>query len=277
MIKLNYYVRRKPELSASEFEAYWREQHAPIWSRVAEVLGVRRYSQVYDSKDEPAALALRTGYRVTGEAYDGLSVACWAEIGVLESALATQAGQAAWNELFEDEKRFIDHQRSMLSFGTDHAVINPRGKMVASEGSELVRGAYFPQSLPGLELGELHRHWIAIHGGLTHDFSTYSPNIRYFQVHRVENAIAESMRKARGMTLTDRYFGHAEIWTSAGELERTGQNPRRQQLFPLFIDDIEAFCDMSEGYFIVGKERHFVDQDIYSAPLPRPAFTACGH
>ena len=38
--------------------------------------------------------------------------------------------------------------------------------------------------------------------------------------------------------------------------------------------DIEAFCDMDDGYFIIGKEHHFVDKDIYTLPLPKPAFTS---
>lgn len=273
MIKLNFYVRRNPNLSADEFRAYWRDNHGAIWSKFADTLGVRRYAQVYDEPSDPVAVALKEGYKVTADAYDGYSVACWSQIEVLEAALETVEGKAAWAEILEDEKEFIDHKRSMLSFGTDHAVINPRGKLYASEDSEMVRGAYFPKSLPGIALREVHRHWIAIHGGLTHDLSTYSPNIRYFQVHSVENSIAEAMRADRGMHPSERYFGHAEAWISAAELERAGKNPRRQELFPIFIADIEAFCDMDTGYFIIGKERHFVDEDIYTLPLPQPAFT----
>lgn len=273
MIKLNYYVRKKPGMSADEFRLYWREKHGPLWAELADVLGVRRYTQVYDAPEHPCSRALHEGYRVTGEAYDGLSIACWSEIAVLEKALKTEKGAAAWQAIFEDEKELIDHERSMLSFGTDHPVINPRGKLYADEESELVRGAYFPKGLPGIELGELHRHWIAIHGGLAHDFSAHSPNIRYFQVHSVENEIAKDMRKARGTTPRERYFGHAEVWISEAEMEKAAQSPRRQELFPIFIADIEAFCDMDAGYFVIGKERHFVDKDIYTLPLPQPEFT----
>ena len=273
MIKLNFYVRRKPGMTDDEFRTHWSETHGPLWAESADILGVRRYTQIYDSKDHPAALALRQGYSVEGEPYDGYSVACWSEISVLEAALATKEGQAAWDRIFEDEKAFVDHPHSMLSFGTDHPVINPAGKMLASEESDLVRGAYFPHGLEGIELSELQRHWIAIHGGLAHDFSEYSPNIRYFQVHRVEQQIADRMRSVRGMQSDPRYFGHAEIWTSFPVIEEKAAHPRRQELFPIFIADIEAFCEMSEGYFIIGKEKHFVDKDIYTMPLPQPEFT----
>lgn len=272
MIRLNYYVRRKSGMPVDEFQACWREKHGPLWAEFAETLGVRRYVQVHDNPGHPIAKGLKEGYRVIGEPYDGVSVACWAEIAVLEKALATDDGKAAWAALLDDERQFIDHERSMLSFGTDHPVINPRGKLVASEESDMVRGIYFPQGLPGLELAELQRHWIAIHGGLTHDFSEHSPNIRYFQVHSVDHAVADDMRKARGMSKGSNYFGHAEIWTSPAEQERAAQSPRRAELFPYYIADIEAFTDMDTGYFVIGKEYYFVDKDIYTLPLPQPVF-----
>jgi hypothetical protein len=273
MIKLNFYLRKKPGTSTEDFQSRWRDTHGPLWAKHADALGLRRYTQIYDDPSHPVAKALKEGYSVVGDGYDGLSVACWSEIAVLEDALKTEKGAAAWQEILADENEFIDHESSMLSFGTDHAVLNPRGKLYADEGSDMVRGAYFPKGLSGIELGELHRHWIAIHGGLTHDLSAYSPNIRYFQVHSVENAVAADMRVARGMQPSERYFGHAEVWISQAELDKAGENPKRQELFPLFIADIDAFCDMDTGYFIIGKEQHFVDKDIYTLPLPQPAFT----
>ncbi|MFK7957571.1 MAG: EthD domain-containing protein [Lysobacterales bacterium] len=273
MIKLNYYVRRKPGMSVDDFQQYWKDSHGPLWAKFADLLGVRRYVQVADLPDHPISAGYKEGYRVVGEPYDGVAVACWAEIAVLEDALATSEGREAWSAILEDEGQFIDHQRSMLSFGTDHAVINPRGKLVASEQSDLLRGIYFPRGLEGLELPELQRHWIAIHGGLTHDFSEHSPNMRYFQVHAVDNAVADAMRKARGMKKAPNYFGHAEIWTCPAEVEKAAQSPRRTELFPYYIADIEAFCDMDTGYFVMGKEDYFVDKDIYTLPLPQPAFT----
>lgn len=273
MIKLNYYIRRKPGLSVEKFQQYWRENHGPLWEKFADALGVRRYTQVRDNPSDTIAEYLKAGYSVTGEPYDGYSVACWSEIRVLEEALKTGSGAKAWQAILEDEKEFVDHESSMLSFGTDHAVLNPRGKLYANEESDMVRGAYFPKGLAGIELDEIHRHWIAIHGGLTHDLSSHSPNIRYFQVHSVENRVAKDMRASRGMKPSERYFGHAEVWISQAEIDKASKNPIRKELFPIFIADIEAFCDMDTGYFVIGKEHHFVDLPIYTLPLPQPAFT----
>lgn len=272
MIRLNYYIRRNPGLSVDDFKSHWNE-HGKLWAKFAETLGVRRYVQVCDLPDHPVAQTYKTGYSVVGEAYDGVSVGNWAEIAVLETALETAEGQAAWRAIFESEKGFIDHSRSILAFGIDHPVINPRGKIVATEESDLVRGFYFPESLRSLERSELQRHWIAVHGGLTHDFSTWSFNMRYFQVHRVDNAIADAMQEARGMPDNPWHFGCAEVWSCMAEMEKAAKNPRRLELFPYYIADIEAFCDTSKGYFVVGKEKFFVDKDIYTLPLPQPEYT----
>ena len=39
MIKLTFCLRRLPHLSREEFQAYWRETHAPLVAERAEVLG----------------------------------------------------------------------------------------------------------------------------------------------------------------------------------------------------------------------------------------------
>src|SRR4051795_9544126 len=45
VIKLVFCLRRKPTLSREDFQAYWREIHAPLVAERAEVLQIRRYVQ----------------------------------------------------------------------------------------------------------------------------------------------------------------------------------------------------------------------------------------
>ena len=86
----------------------------------------------------------------------------------------------------------------------------------------------------------------------------------------MEFPIAQDMRTARGIEHNPRHFGHAEAWSSREEMDFAAANPRRQELFPLFLADIDAFCDKTRGYFLAGKEFHLVDDEIYSLPLPVP-------
>ena len=47
MIKLVFALRHRPELSLEDFQAYWRERHAPLVARHAADLGIRRYVQAH--------------------------------------------------------------------------------------------------------------------------------------------------------------------------------------------------------------------------------------
>lgn len=270
MIRLDYYVRRKPELSQEEFQARWLQDHGKLWVRHAEVLGVKRYTQLHDWPDHPVARLYRNGWGITGEAYDGVSTAYWPSYKVLEQALATATGTAAMTEILADELQLIDTSRSILSFGIVHPIINPPAKITASEENEVVRGVYFPEGLPQYDVETIQRHWIAVHGGLTCEYMVTSPNRRYLQVHAIEYPVADAMRRARGMTHGLHHFGHADVCSSEDDFARSTKNPRRQELFPLYIADIDAFADCNTGYFVVGKEFYLVDDELYALPLPQP-------
>ena len=190
---------------------------------------------------------------------------------MLEDALATNTGCDAMAEILADEKSIIDTPRCILSFGIVHPVLNPRGKLVASEETDVFRCVYFPEGLPEYTREDIQRHWMAVHAWLTHEYSDNSPHKRYFQVHAVEYPLAEELRKARGIVRSARHFGHAEAWSSQEEFDRASRDPRRQHVLPMFLADIDAFCDKSRGYFLSGKEFHLVDEEIYTLPLPTPA------
>jgi hypothetical protein len=270
MIRLDYYVRRKPELEQEDFQAQWLQEHGRLWVKHAEALGVRRYTQVHDWPDHPVCEAWRTGYGVQGQPYDGVSTAYWPSYRVLVDAMATVEGLAGMADILAHEKRIIDTPKCILSFGIVHPVLNPRGKVVASEETDVFRCMYFPEGLPQFSVEKIQRHWIAVHAWLTHEYSASSPNKRYFQVHAVEYPIAEDMRAARGIVHNLRHFGHAEAWSCQEEFQQAANNPRRQELLPMFLADIDAFCDKNRGYFLAGKEFHLVDDEMYTLPLPTP-------
>ena len=53
MIRLNYFLRRLPNLSLDAFHEYWREEHAVILTKHASALRVRRYVQAHTLPDDP--------------------------------------------------------------------------------------------------------------------------------------------------------------------------------------------------------------------------------
>ena len=270
MIRLDYYIRRKTGASPQNFENWWTGRHADLWRNHAETLGIRRHVQLVGDPENSIGIGYRKAYDATGEPFDGLATTCWADIRILQAALETPAGQVAYQEILADEPEHIDTSRCRLSFGVNHAVIFPREKIEATKETDYTRIAYFPDTLPGLAIPEVQSHWIAVHGGLTQDYAPNSPNAKYIQVHCCENELASRMRADRNMAKNDRHFGHAEVWTSPADQERAANNPRRQELFPLYIEDIENFADSHTGYLLAGKDHYVVNKEIYTSPLPKP-------
>ena len=121
MIKLVYCLRRLPELSREEFQRYWRENHAPLVKKHSQTLRIRRYAQVHTS-DDPMNEALRAT-RPGPDPYDGVAELWWESVDEFAAATASPEGRKAGEELLEDERRFIDMERSALWVAQEHAIV----------------------------------------------------------------------------------------------------------------------------------------------------------
>jgi uncharacterized protein (TIGR02118 family) len=123
MIKLVFSLRRKPEMTREEFQAYWRHEHASLVSRHAEALRIRRYVQTHALSSEVAA-AQSAARGSEPDVYDGEAELWWDSLDDVIAAVSTPEGQQAAIELLEDERRFIDLERSPLWIGEEHVVVN---------------------------------------------------------------------------------------------------------------------------------------------------------
>ncbi|HYV56944.1 MAG TPA: EthD domain-containing protein [Candidatus Nitrosopolaris sp.] len=121
MIKLVFCLRRRPELSTSDFHLYWRETHAPLVRRHAATLRIQRYVQLH-TLDDTLNAALQ-GTRGGPEPYDGVAELWWNSRDDLAAAIATPEGQRAGAALLEDERRFIDLTQSPLWIAEEHPII----------------------------------------------------------------------------------------------------------------------------------------------------------
>jgi uncharacterized protein (TIGR02118 family) len=123
VIKLVFSLRRRPEMTREEFQDYWRDRHAPLVHRHAAALGIRRYVQTHArSSDVGTAQSAARGSEP--DAYDGQAELWWDSLDDLLAASSTPAGRQAAIELLEDERRFIDLERSPLWIGEEHAVVD---------------------------------------------------------------------------------------------------------------------------------------------------------
>jgi uncharacterized protein (TIGR02118 family) len=122
VIKLTFCLRRKDGLSREEFQTYWRQTHAPLVASVAETLNIRRYVQAHTMDD-----AINAGIgasRNAPEGFDGVAELWWDSLESLAAPGGTEEGRAAGALLLEDERRFIDLERSPLFFGEEHEIVN---------------------------------------------------------------------------------------------------------------------------------------------------------
>jgi uncharacterized protein (TIGR02118 family) len=121
MVKLIFCLRRRPDMSVEEFHRYWRDDHAPLVTRHAATLGIRRYVQLHTVPGPVNAMLAAS--RGGPEAYDGVAELWFDSAESLASSAATDEGMAAAAELAHDEERFIDHARSPLFVADEQAII----------------------------------------------------------------------------------------------------------------------------------------------------------
>ena len=122
MIKVVFSLRRRSDMTREEFQAYWRDRHAPLVSRHSEVLRIRRYVQTHTRASEVSA-AQSAARGSEADVYDGQAELWWDSLDDIVAAVSTPAGQQAAGELLEDERRFIDHELSPLWIGEEHLVV----------------------------------------------------------------------------------------------------------------------------------------------------------
>ena len=122
MVKLVFTLRRREGMTREEFQRYWREEHAPLLQRHADVLRVRRYIQVH-ARDTDLDEAVSASRGSEPRFYDGVAELWWDSFEDLVAGYSTEEGLAAAGALLEDEQKFIDLPRSPLWLGEENVVI----------------------------------------------------------------------------------------------------------------------------------------------------------
>ena len=122
MIKIVFMLRRREGTTREEFQRYWREEHAELVKRHAELLRIRRYVQTH-ARDTDLDHAIAESRGSEPRQYDGVAELWWDSIDDLMQAASSEAGQAAQQALLQDESRFIDLANSPVWLGEEIAVV----------------------------------------------------------------------------------------------------------------------------------------------------------
>ena len=123
MIKLTFCLRRQAHLSREEFQAYWRETHAPLVAARAEVLRIRRYVQVHTLTDVDGLHgAFQRRNDDSPEPFDGVAELWFDSLDDMGGD--DPARRQAQAELLADERNFIDLANSPMWLSEENPVVS---------------------------------------------------------------------------------------------------------------------------------------------------------
>lgn len=122
MYKLTFCLRRRPELTREEFQAYWRTTHAQLVADRAGPLRIRRYVQVHtvDLPGLHSAMQRRNGG--SPEPFDGIAE-IWVD-SIDDLASDDPALRSAGAELLADERNFIDLENSPMFVTSEQVIVD---------------------------------------------------------------------------------------------------------------------------------------------------------
>ena len=120
MIKLTFALVRLPGLTLEAFQTYWLETHAPLVATVRDILRIRRYVQLHSAEPE-ISVAIR-GSRNGPTQYDGVAQLWFDSVDDIAAAATNPEASDAARLLLEDERRFIDLERSPLWWGEEKVI-----------------------------------------------------------------------------------------------------------------------------------------------------------
>ncbi len=257
MIRLTYLLRRRGELSAEEFQRYWRDEHGPLVASHARRINALKYVQV-ETLDDPANAAMAESRGSMEPPYDGVAELWFENREALMEATSSDAGRRAAAELVEDEARFIDLASSPLWLNHEIPQVNPVPEnLVARERSNLVKLYYPLRCRDGWSEAAAQRYWYGQHGPMIRRQAAASGIRRYVQVHRIEDELEQVLRDARG-TAVEPYMGHAELWFDRTDLQLS--TLERREASRRAIEDENTFVDFARSAIWLAKEHLFVDR-----------------
>jgi hypothetical protein len=122
MIKIAFCLRRLSRLTHKEFLRHWYETHAPLVRKHQKVLHIVRYVQFHS---DLSVLSDRLrAFRNAPEPFDGIAEIWYENREALETLGRDPAARKASRELFEDERRFVDHSTSPIWAGVEKEIIS---------------------------------------------------------------------------------------------------------------------------------------------------------
>jgi uncharacterized protein (TIGR02118 family) len=118
--------------------------------------------------------------------------------------------------------------------------------------------------LPALSLAEFQGYWLNRHGPLVRRLQPALGMVRYVQVHRLDNELADSVRRARNAP--EPYDGIAELWWKNEEAYRAARGPEAREAGRLLLEDEAKFIDLPHSPLWLNREEEIYPASARLAP-----------
>lgn len=124
MIKLTMIVKRLPQMTYEQFDHHWSEYHAPLVASLQDSLNIIRYVQTVPNCYPSLDKIIQTSRQAQGFRFDGMAEIWWKDLEAMQRNRQSTEAIKALNTLIEDEKRFIDHSKSIVWYSTERSIIH---------------------------------------------------------------------------------------------------------------------------------------------------------
>lgn len=271
MITLNYLVRKKADISAEDFTAYWLGEHAIESLEVAHKMGVGRYTKCQTLHEDPANIDLQHMYGTASDAYDFVDQMVIGDLKDYKNALAVTDVQALLKALHERSSNYVDFSRSDYWFSVDIPQLYPRNAehIRALPNNTYLKIFYVPRRLDSLSLQEAQLHWNNCHGALARQYSEFLIYEKYVQGHRMESGVTRQLKNLLGTDFenVDSIIGQAEGWLDRRELVGLA-GPEVEDMMRMLVADIDLLVVPLESHIFATKEHVILSRRIINEPLP---------
>ena len=269
MIKLNYFVRKRADVTAEDFRAFWMGNHAEAVLQLVDKLGIRKYTKCETQHEDDVNKLLQQMYGSATDAYDFAEEMLINDLEEFKAGLNDADVQKQLQQLHEDSRAYVDVSRSDIWFSVDVPQVFTGEDCTATPDNTYLKAIYVGSYLPKLSLAEAQLHWNACHGGMARQFIKMLPYKQYSQGHRIESKITDQLKTILGAGFEDREraLGQAEAWIDR-RIVPSLQGPEVDRMMRMLVTDISLFVDTEISHMFATKEHVIHSRPLITEPIP---------
>jgi hypothetical protein len=269
MIKLNYFVRKRADVTAKDFHTFWMGNHAEKVLQLADKLGIRKYTKCETQHEDDVNKLLQQMYGSATDSYDFVEEMVINDLEDFKEALNDTEVQELLLHLHEESSAYVDVSRSDFWFSVDVPQVFTGEDCTATTDNTYLKAFYVGSHLPHLSMAGAQLHWNACHGGMARQFIKMLPYKQYIQGHRIESKITDQLDNilGAGFENRERVLGQAEAWIDRRTVPSL-QGPEVERMMRMLVNDISLFVDVENAHMFATKEHVILNRPVITEPIP---------